>query len=199
MAGIRKLKPHEFDADGLPTFQVHIEYLDLDGHPIEPGDVGVERTLASWIAYCPKLPGYWGMGKSQREAIERLWSDFKKDPVCFVPRVKFDDEEATQRLFHRLRDLGGADAASEALQPNVGPNNNPMGVSPTDLFQTRKEWQQIEQMVGGAWKPSDNLIWIMSRFSAGTGPWANVLVRQLRARQRIIRFLKKRRNSGNTG
>jgi len=178
MAGVRRLRPDEYDLDGFPAFNVSLEFLshDLGG---------------GWFAHCPKLPGYWGAGKTREGALKRLEAEFAKAAVCMVPRVKFDDADATRRLLLFLREQGGSDAPSEALKPRIGPNEKPLGFSQSDLFKARSQLREAEQMLGVKIPMTDLHITMAANYAAGVGGWVDSqLIRHQRAKARIIEFLR---------
>lgn len=172
MAGIRRLRPDEFDEDGFPAF-----------------DVAIEKHGNAWVAFCPKLPGYWGGKATRKDAMEALEKDFAKAPVCLVPRVKFDDKGATRRILEYLRDHGASEAPSEALKPRVGKGEKPLGFSQSDLFQMRNQWREAETQLGFKIPMTDMTIAFAALHSSGASLFHPALTRHIRARKRIMEFL----------
>jgi len=134
VAQIEELSVDDLDENGLPLYSVTI--------------IPTGAFYPIWIAHCEEIPGYFGGGSTQAEALNELHQSFLEKPIYRVkniPRMRRN----VYKVYSKLAELGGSDAASEALKQNGAP----LGVSPNDLFQTRKSWRAIEAETGKKMPP----------------------------------------------
>lgn len=189
MSKIRKLFPNELGADGLPLKSVRISF-----HPERRSYCG-QPCDGLWMAEYPELFGYFGYGKTQEDALYALSIDCFPDPICQVIRVKSPDANVVRKRLKTLRDLGGVDAASEALKPN----DRPLGVSPNELFSERKTLRLLREMckeigysedkISELTNLDDDMIDLMVMVRAGTGWFESPHHKHEIARRKIKEFL----------
>jgi hypothetical protein len=146
MANIQEIPANELDSEGIPLDTVTVCFL---GDADEP----------AWFAFCEKLPGYLGGGRTQSEALRKLHEEFAVKPIYRVLRVRVRSATAQFKKLAYL-ELGGAGEASDGwlkadkvcqlsrLREKFPEIQATEGISPSDLFEARAQRREAEERLG---------------------------------------------------